>query len=176
MIDPWYVIQVRPNAEKRVLEGLRELKVEAYVPIEKVWRHAGRPRKIVHERPLIRGYVFAILSDRDHAALHEVDGFHRLVGFNGKPATFPAKELDQIRADEASGEYDKTKPIERKVYAKGQKVRISKGPYAGRIGVISRLSGQRRIQVMLDIAKANTTMDDVEEVKAEEPEPALKAA
>ena len=50
----WYALTVAPSSERKVREALADREVEAWYPVEKVWRWSpGRSKP--HERPLIRG-------------------------------------------------------------------------------------------------------------------------
>jgi transcriptional antiterminator NusG len=162
-MTPWYVIQVRPGAEKKVAEGLEEHKLEVSVPMERFWiRNAYR--KLKRERPVIRGYVFAILSDATLALLHDIDGAQRAIGI------IPPAFIIEMQDAEKSGAFDRTRPRARREYRKGQKVRVTEGPYAGYIGEIAKLKGDKRAQIILAMSKGaawpiNELLDRVEPVE-----------
>lgn len=183
MTTPWYVIQVRPSAEKRVAEALKEHGIEGYYPVEKVWRGIGDRRR-KHERPLIRGYVFASLPHAAFPMLHDIEGYQRLVRFSGgdSPAVVPQRIIERIRAAEGAGRYDltrDTRPGKGAPRNVGDRAKIGSGhPLAGFEVAIVGLSSERRVEVMLAMMSSEkpTTIDlaDLEDV--EEPEPAKEAA
>lgn len=161
----WKVVQVKPAAERRVRDGLHESGLTAYLPMEVVWRRRDG-RKVRHERPLIRGYVFALIADEDQHRIHGIDGAQRFVSFNGVAATIPAKFIAAIQAAEAAGEYDETAEPEKKRFALGDRVRLTRrDAFEGLSGVISRLNGGRRITVVLATVgwPISATMDEVAE-------------
>jgi transcription antitermination factor NusG len=165
--EPWSVIHCGPAAEFKVREALIEHGLNAYVTTERVWRGLG-PRRRPHERPLIRGYVFAQLGDKAHL-LHEIgNGARVVVGRPGDTAKFVAA----LRLCEAAGDYDHARV--RKAFEPGDKVRMKHGAFINMTGTISRLSAGRRITVMLNAVgiigggPTKCTMDDVEELREDE--------
>lgn len=149
----WRLLQTKPSAEMRVVEGLSQYGLVGYVPKETVWRRARNDGvKTEHSRPLIRGYVFVALPAEALHVLHDLDGAGRLVSFNGKLATVPFTFIKEMRERETSGEFDLTlseKARKARGIRQGDRVRVSRGQFAGFIGAVQRLSGSRRVVVML---------------------------
>lgn len=143
---PWSVIHCGPAAELKVAAALARHAIEAWVPQETVWRGHG-PRRKPHDRPLIRGYVFARLGDRAHL-LHDIDRGGKPVP--GNPAAI-AGFVESLKAAEAAGHFNHARP--KKAFAMGDRVRVAAGPFAGVTGAIVRLSPDRRATVMLNAVK-----------------------
>lgn len=145
--DDWTVLHCGPAAEFKVRDALAALRLDAYVPAERVWRGSG-PRRKPHTRPLIRGYVFARLAGEPHR-LHDLGHPTKIVPGNAPEAI--AAFVEALKAAEAAGAYDHAKA--RRTLTKGDRVRIASGPFAGVTGAIARLGADRRAVVMLNAVK-----------------------
>ena len=143
----WSLSHVGTSAEVKVQAALTALRLVAYVPLERIWRGLG-PRRKPHERPLIRGYVFAKLGDQTHR-LHEVGHGARLIP-TAAPETLAAF-VAALQAAEAAGAYNHARA--RKTLSPGDRVRIASGPFSGVTGAIARLGADRRAVVMLNAVK-----------------------
>ena len=174
----WYAIQVRPGAERRVGEALTERGGLVYIPLERRWRWLGTQRKYPIERPLIRGYVFASVADALLAVVLEVEGALRLIGYDPqteRATPIPDRFVDEMREAEARGAFDRTAPQKRRRFRKDERVRLTKGEFAGRIGKIAKLAGAERVKVVLEVVGWQVTADTAD-VEAVDPEPTPKAA
>lgn len=92
----WYVVYTRPRWEKKVAKILDERGIEAYCPLNKVYRQWSDRKKAVHE-PLFKGYVFVHVSDEDKWDVKKTDGILNFVYWNGKPAVVRETEIDTIK-------------------------------------------------------------------------------
>lgn len=75
---------------------LDEKGVEAYCPLNKVYRQWSDRRKMVLE-PLFKGYVFVHLEDEHKWDVKKIDGILNFVYWNGKPAVVRDSEIETIR-------------------------------------------------------------------------------
>lgn len=169
-MSKWYAITTSPAAERRVRTSLTEHGVEAYYPVERVWR--TRPgRRTTAERPFIRGYVFARTAD--HAALvaltHDIEGAGRVHMFrgprlNGQSADESAAAfIEELREAEASGDFDATLPRDRagrivRALEPGAAVRLKSGPLKGFAGKLVKLGEKRRAQIVLAMLGGEVAM------------------
>jgi transcription antitermination factor NusG len=177
-MTPWYAIQVRPSAEKKVATALKEHGIEGFVPVEKFWRGIGSRRRTA-ERPLIRGYVFAQLGDQDRALLHDVDGATCVITIHPRRVEAFVGFIAELRILEAGGKFDATADVRRPPRkAKGAMVRITDGHYTGFLGVIMKMKGEARARVMLTIfGEDREVVFGFEKMEsAEDPEPERRAA
>lgn len=92
----WYAVYTRPRWEKKVARLLDEKGVEAYCPLNKVYRQWSDRRKLVHE-PLFKGYVFVRIEDENKWNVKKIDGILNFVYWNGKPAIVRDDEIETIR-------------------------------------------------------------------------------
>lgn len=75
---------------------LDEKGVEAYCPLNKVYRQWSDRRKLVQE-PLFKGYVFVHLEDEHKWDVKKIDGILNFVYWNGKPAVVRDEEIETIK-------------------------------------------------------------------------------
>lgn len=174
----WFAVQVRVAAETKVAETLTGYGFPTYVPIEKFTRRDIRKRRVTHERPLIRGYVFANMPEGALPILHDIDGANGVVSNNGEPVAVNPWQLFRVWCAEQSGEFDKTsKP---NPFSVGQRAKLTAGPFAGHIGRIAKLKPQRRAQLILALfgrpTSATARLDDLEPVDDEGAKPTVKSA
>jgi transcription antitermination factor NusG len=92
----WYAIYTRPRWEKKVVRQLEEKGIEHYCPLVRSERQWSDRRKIILE-PLISGYVFVQINERDTAAVRKLNGCINFVYWLSKPAIIRAEEIDAIR-------------------------------------------------------------------------------
>lgn len=92
----WYAVYTRPRWEKKVARLLDEKGIEAYCPLNKVYRQWSDRRKMVLE-PLFKGYVFVRTEDGVKWDVKKIDGILNFVYWNGKPAIVRDGEIETIR-------------------------------------------------------------------------------
>lgn len=151
----WFVVKTAPGAEAKVLEALRLRRVAAWYPREIFWRRRFG-RRVHHVQPLVRGYVFAAFRGRLHL-VHELSGATGLLTLNGAPVEVSVKPVGAMRRAERAGEFDhcKTPPPPKA----GDKVRVVRGLFAGRLAVIVRLDQRRRKSLFLAMLDGVGRMD-----------------
>ncbi|NDJ76746.1 MAG: hypothetical protein GYB65_10850 [Chloroflexi bacterium] len=147
----WYVLHSKPHKEPSLNEYLQSLDIETYYPTLTVNPVNPRARKI---RPYFPRYLFVNvdLDEVGISTLRWASGATGLVMFGGEPATVPdhviremKQRVAQIRAEEKQF-LDGLQP--------GDPVRIVDGPFAGYEAIFDvRLSGNQRVQVLLDMLK-----------------------
>ena len=92
----WYVVYTRPRWEKKIAGTLEERGIEAYCPLNKVYRQWSDRKKIVYE-PLFKGYVFLHIEDSKIWDAKQIDGILNYVYWNGKPAVVREEEIKTIK-------------------------------------------------------------------------------
>lgn len=176
---PWRLVRVRPGAEAKVVEGLRLYGMTVYLPVERVWRPVAHGPKRPHDRPLIRGYVFARL-DRCAHLVHGIDGATALLVFDGRLAAVPEPLVLKLMGREAAGAFDQTRQPEprrkgdrREV---GDRVVIRAEAFDGFAGAVVKLKGDRRVKVLLDLVRCAMAEITVELADLEAELPVAEAA
>lgn len=150
----WYAIRTTNRQEGFVQRALTEAKLSAYVP--KHIDEAKFARRIATRcRPLIPGYVFALLPDDDaiQAAL-------AVQGVNRHARRIPLRDIDvgALVLEEACHAYDETwkppRPKGRRYsrrFKAGEIAKVVSGHFDGREVLILRTKNKDRLDVLLRI-------------------------
>lgn len=144
----WYIIHAYSGKEQAVMSNLRErIKLhqmeskfgEIIVPTEEVVEMRGG-QKCRSKRKFFPGYVLVQMEMNDET-WHLVRSVPWVMGFIGgtsdKPAPVPNKEIDDIlyRVQEGA-----EKPRPKILFAPGEVVRITAGPFADFDGVVEEVN------------------------------------
>ena len=132
----WAVVQTQSQREHAVRLLLMRIGFETYLPRIK---HRGRIA------PLFPSYVFVRIVDRWYP-VRWIPYVIRLIMAGEQPAAVPETFMAEIRKRERNGFVKLPLP-----FKPGQKVRISKGSFAGHIGVYAGMSGKQRERVLLEL-------------------------
>jgi transcription antitermination factor NusG len=132
----WAVVQTQSRHEHVVRLLLMRLGFETYAPRI---RHRGRIA------PLFPGYIFVRILDR-WWEIRWTSRVIRIVMSGEQPAPVPETFIADIRKREHGGFIKLPLP-----FKTGQKVRISKGSFAGRIGIYAGMSGKAREAILLEL-------------------------
>ena len=163
MPKEWFILQFKPNSHHQAVKNLTRQGFETFLPLnESTSRKASR--FINTAQPLFPGYMF-VSFDRADIQWHKINstyGVSRLVTFNSIlksiPTTFVTSLM--IRYD-LSG---KLLPIEK--LKKGDKVRVSKGPFADFIATVEKYETDQRIWILIDLmsrkTKTQTSVEDLQ--------------
>lgn len=140
----WWVVHARPRCEKKVADLALQKGASVFLPLQRKVHFYGRRRRVFWN-PLFSGYVFltwplsnlAWLRQNQHVAnVLEVPGQARLVD-----------QLNAVRlAITACDDLEVIPRVE-----VGQKVRIQGGPMKGVQGIITRIKGQDRVILNVDM-------------------------
>lgn len=145
----WHVLQVRPNAEKKVESRLKELNFEVCVPTQrqcKVWSD----RKKWVETVLFSNYVFVATSEKRRNDVFLAGSVFKYVQFSGKIATLTEKEMDTVKK---MGKATEPLQIVYEGFAVAEEVEIISGSLAGLRGKVLAVNGLSRIQLALPFLK-----------------------
>ena len=166
----WHALYVRSRSEKKVLQQLQELGIEAYLPmLTSIKQWSDRKKKV--EEPLFKSYVFVRNTAKQHYYVLGVYGVVRFVTFEGKAVVVPEKQIIAIKKyiDNPVDDEDELKSMD--LY-EGQLVRITNGPMQGLTGRLVSVKSKRRLLVNIDVVGqsipvsiARTKVEPVEERK-----------
>jgi transcriptional antiterminator RfaH len=148
-MQKWYVIQTKPHKEFMVRDALARLQdVQAYLPTLRVKPVNPRARKV---RPFFPGYLFARvdLSRVGLSAIHWNPGIVRMLGNGDEPVAISPHVIDKIR--DRVGEIQQEEAFARGRFRKGDRVRVTTGPFEGFEGMFdTRLGGQTRARILVE--------------------------
>jgi transcription antitermination factor NusG len=92
----WYVVYTRPRWEKKIAKQLDERGIEAYCPLNKIYKQWSDRKKAVLE-PLFKGYLFIHVEEARKWDVKETNGILNYVYWNGKPAVVRDQEIETIK-------------------------------------------------------------------------------
>jgi transcription antitermination factor NusG len=142
----WFAVFTRSHHEKRVAQYYAERSIEHLLPISRVLREWSHYRKVTVEMPLFPNYIFVHVSRPERTRAMEVPGALSLVGQSSAPAALPDEEIESLR------ESLKLQCLEPHPYVViGSKVRINRGPLAGRVGIVLRHGNRNRVVLTLSL-------------------------
>jgi hypothetical protein len=108
-LAPLYVLCV--SGEQRSTRHLAEVGITSWAPtFKKLKPRVGRQAARLIDRPLIPGYVFARLSEREIAAAMATERVYGVISSNGAPKVFPEAEFTNVMMMVISGRFDDRLP------------------------------------------------------------------
>ena len=161
----WYAVQVQPHRELRAEAQLNAQGFVTFLPVvQKTIRHARAFRSA--RAPFFPGYLFVRLAiGRDRwRSVNGTYGVSRLVMAGELPQPVPpgiVEALQTLRDHDGLMSFGPNLKI-------GEQARILSGPFAGRIGALSRLPPSGRVQVLLEIMGSQVAVSVGREVLAPE--------
>lgn len=144
----WYLVHTKPRQEARALENLQRQNYPCLLPMLRVERLRQRRLAVVQE-PLFPRYLFIELSDDvNWSPIRSTLGVSNLVRFGTTVAKVPASVIEALRQEQdARGRQDPVRPL----FAPGQTVRITSGPFAGLQAVFDMPDGDARAMVLIEL-------------------------
>jgi transcription antitermination factor NusG len=142
----WYAIYVNVKHEKKVVQKLHDLDIEAYSPVVKKLQQWSDRKKWV-EFPMLSGYVFVKIDLKDKEKVLNCPGVFAFIKFNGEEARIRESEISVLKSIESSG-YDVTQEVaEAKL---NDRVEIVQGPLKGLTGTIVQIQNTDYLQIALE--------------------------
>ncbi len=151
----WYAVYTRPRFEKQVLKGLLDQGIDAYLPLIKTMRQWSDRKKIV-EIPLFSSYVFVHIDRRYYDQVLQTHGVVKYITFEGKAATIPPDQIDNLKIIVNSNEKVETTWETRK---KGDKVIVTAGSLKGLRGELITEGDRKKVLVRIDSIDQNLTVE-----------------
>ncbi len=143
----WNALYVASRSEKKVLQRLSELGIEAYVPLKKEIRQWSDRRKQVIV-PLINGYVFIRVTKQERDLVFRANGVVNYVRSNGKDAVIRDEEILILKSIEEKGYFVEANPIND--FNVGDRTIINYGQFKGLKGIIERVSNKDVCTILLE--------------------------
>lgn len=148
----WFALYTKPRHEFTAAEHLSDVGIEYYLPtVVKIKQWSDRKKKIIE--PLIKGYIFIRSTEKERIVALQQRGIVSCVFFNGRPATIPNWQIDNLRLMlETESEFQITDQIEA-----GTKVKIISGPFEGVLGVVNETTNGKVLSITIDLLKRSVT-------------------
>ena len=140
----WYVLHVKPRAEKKVDDFLAALRVFHYLPLLRKETRVQR-RKVVRFLPAFPGYVFTRLSQEERAQVFRARNIVRTIS-----VAQPRRMIHQLR----QVEHALRLPADLRVvehFTAGEYVKVVSGPLRGLEGQVRRAGNSMSIVLTVDI-------------------------
>jgi transcription antitermination factor NusG len=158
--DPWHVLHVIANHEKRVAQHLSVRSLDHYLPLY-TERSRWTDRTVAIERPLFVGYLFVRYSPQTRLPIVSTPGVIRLLG-DDQTATVCAEEIERIRESLASGYLLRPHPC----VSVGTRVRVRNGAFDGVEGMVTEFRHQCKVVIALSAIRQcfslEVRLDDIE--------------
>ncbi len=138
-VQPWRVLHVIANHEKRVVRHLASRGLEHYLPLYSL-KSRWSDRTVELERPLFPGYVFTRFRATERIAVLGTPGVFSLLG-DEDLGTVSAEEIERIREALAAGHTLRPHPA----LLKGTRVRVRNGVFEGSEGLVAEFRGQCKV-------------------------------
>jgi transcriptional antiterminator RfaH len=148
MAKEWFIIQLKPNSHNQALKNLTRQGFETFLPLNDVTLRKAS-RFVTITKPLFPGYMF-VSFDRAESDWHKINntyGVSRLITFNSIIKSIPTIFIDHLmKRYDLSG---KLIPVQK--LKKGDRVTVSKGPFANFIASVEEYETDQRISILMDL-------------------------
>ena len=146
----WYVALVRMHHEKKVSERLSKMGIDSFVPVQQQIHQWSDRRKLV-DTVLLPMMVFVHVTPKERMEVLTFSTVSRYMVMRGEsiPAVIPDEQMARFRfmldySDEAVCMNDS--PL-----ARGERVRVIKGPLSGLVGELVTVGSKSKIAVRLNM-------------------------
>jgi transcription antitermination factor NusG len=137
--------------EKKVVQKLTDMSVEAYSPVAKKLQQWSDRKKWV-EFPMLSGYVFVNINLNEKEKVLHCPGVFSFIKFNGVEAIIRDSEIDILKSVETCGYDVSNELVGLKLM---DEVEIIEGPLKGLKGIIFRVQNSEYVQLELESLKQN---------------------
>jgi transcriptional antiterminator RfaH len=151
----WYAVYTRPRFEKQVLKGLLDQGIDAYLPLIKTMRQWSDRKKMV-EVPLFSSYVFVHIDRSLYDQVLQTHGVVKYITFEGKAASIPSDQIDNLKIIVDSNEKIETTWETRK---KGDLVMVNAGSLKGLKGELITEWDRKKVLVRIQGIDQNLTVE-----------------
>jgi transcriptional antiterminator RfaH len=154
----WYLLQCKPRQEARAEENLRNQAFTCYSPRHPVAKIRHGKRVTVAE-PLFPGYLFIQLCEYTESwhPIRSTRGVLRLVTFAYQAVPVADDIVNGIQSRLAQA-YDGERPNGKPLFAAGQAVTVTDGPFRDIEAIFSSLDGEERAIILLSLMQRQQTI------------------
>ena len=147
----WFVVHAKPHKEQMAESHLRRRQVDVFYPRLQLPGYMDARRRIV---PLFPGYLFVrIVLGMQFYDVVWSPGVGRLIGSDGRPAAVDDAVVDLLKQHAETDGLIRARPA----LVVGQHVEITRGPFAGIVGIIQRPPNAKgRIRVLMRLLNRGT--------------------
>ena len=151
----WYAIYTKSRAEKQVAERLTDKGIHLFLPLQKRLKQWSDRKKWV-ETPLFSSYIFVKVDRRDYDRVLQTPGVVRYITFEGKAATIPQDQIDNLKiVVDSTADVETTWETRRR----GEQVRVNGGALKGLTGILISDGGRKKVPVQVDRLDQNLVVE-----------------
>lgn len=147
----WYALKVWSRSEMLASTALRNRGYEPFVPVYQERRRYADRMKVV-ETAAFPGYIFCRFSPQSKVPVLSSPAVEYIVGLSGTPTPIADTEIAAIRRFIAAGASSVS------YLQVGQRVRIEYGALAGIEGILTRVDGQHRLTLSIDLLQRSLAL------------------
>ncbi|MCU4175105.1 UpxY family transcription antiterminator [Carboxylicivirga sp. N1Y90] len=141
----WYALYTKSRAEKKALEQLKALNIEAYLPLRKRLKQWSDRKKWVEE-PIIGSYIFVKIRSCDYRRVFEARSIVAYVSHKGKACPIPDSDIEAMkRCIESNLDFG----VENEAIKKGQLITVTSGPLEGIKGEVIDIKGTKKLSLSI---------------------------
>ena len=146
----WYVALVRMHHEKKVSERLSKMGIDSFVPVQQQIHQWSDRRKMITS-VLLPMMVFVHVDPKERMEVLSFSTVSRYMVMRGEssPAVIPDEQMARFRfmLDYSTESVSmNSSPL-----ARGEQVRVIKGPLTGLVGELVNVDGKSKIAVRLNM-------------------------
>lgn len=143
----WYAIHVKSRSEKKVAQSLSDAGLEHFLPLRRTLKRWSDRKKWVEE-PLIRGYCFVHINEKEKLAVLQTNHVLTYVRFEGKPAVIPPQQIEFLKRmlNQHEIEFEAAQMMPEP----GQKVEVIAGPFIGLQAEMVKSKGKSIIYIRME--------------------------
>jgi transcriptional antiterminator RfaH len=146
----WYVVQSRPNSERKAAHHLERQGYEVYLP--RYLKRRSHARKIeVVPAALFPGYLFVAIdmANQRWRSIQSTVGVANLVCRGEGPATVPSGIVASLKHSEDENGFVRVQNTSQLL--PGMKVRVLSGAFMDNLGQFERMADRERVAILLDL-------------------------
>lgn len=143
----WYAVYTSSRAEKKVKIRLDEIGIVNYLPLKteiRVW--SDRKKKITV--PLISGYVFVRVAQKQFLEVLNISGVVAFLKEKSNPVEIPENQMLQLKFM-VDGSVEDIEFTTETVHV-GDKVEVKQGKLTGLIGELMEIRGKYKVAIRLN--------------------------
>lgn len=148
-IDPWFIVQLKPNGIANALRNLHRQGFATFHPRQTATKRV-RDRLVTREEPVFPGYLF-VTFDVDTAPWRRINATLGVARLLTTPSLVPARVPPAFMAAlrRRCAEDGLVRPPD--ALAPGDIVRVVEGPFAETVSRIEALDRDGRIAILMDV-------------------------
>jgi transcription antitermination factor NusG len=151
---PWYAVYTKHQHEKVACDFLLRKGFEVFLPLYSATRR-WKDRKKVVQLPVFPCYLFLQANLERKIDILRAPGVFNLVESGGRACEVPQSDIDGIRKIVQSSA--RTEP--HAMLKSGEYVRVSQGPLAGLEGVLTRMKGNYRLVLSVEVLQKGIAVE-----------------